>query len=200
MLIVVAYAARISGTVRLDDFEQLQSQHTIRTLQFLRESWQPAIKKSVQSCLREVDPERWDAPPPPPASFLDPDEQEAMLQMSPTSPRAVRPTTDDLLAASLLSSGGVDGAAVLGSEFERPDTRSFRLMRGVNYRMSDAIRLMAQESLRAYVEFMSHSFARRTMLTDPTFLPYIPLFSLDVQCEDGDLSFSDDPEAFVEVG
>jgi hypothetical protein len=64
----------VDRTLRLDDFEQLQTQHTIRTLQFLRESWQPAIKKAVQSAMRDVDPERWDAPPPPPAAFADPDE------------------------------------------------------------------------------------------------------------------------------
>ena len=36
-------------------------------MQFLRESWQPAIKKVVQTSLRDVDPEQWDAPPPIPS-------------------------------------------------------------------------------------------------------------------------------------
>ena len=35
----------ISRALRLEDFEHIQTQHRTRLQQFLRESWQPAIKK-----------------------------------------------------------------------------------------------------------------------------------------------------------
>ena len=46
----------ISRALRLEDFEHIQNQHRTRLNQFLRESWQPAIKKvppppHVSPCL-----------------------------------------------------------------------------------------------------------------------------------------------------
>ena len=185
----------MNRSLRLDDFEQLQASHTVRTLQFLRESWQPAIKKVVQAALRDVDAEQWDAPPPPPSAFADPDDEELLL--APGSEQE-GPNADDLLAASLFSNGGVEGMPAV--DFVRPDTRPFRLMRGVNYRMSDAIRRMTQESMRSYVSVLVEGFTKRAKLEAPTALPYLPMFELDVTCEDGELAYSDPPALFVDVG
>ena len=187
----------VTRTMRLDDFEQLQTQHTIRTLQFLRESWQPAIKKVVQTSLRDVDPERWDAPPPIPMAFADPEDiSDAMAAQESGSANAA-PGADDLLAASLANSGA---AGIEVGEFARPDTRAFRLMNGVNYRMSDAIRRMTQESMRAYAKFLVEKFETRGQFEEPMMLPYQPLFEIDITMEDGELSFSDPPALFVDVG
>ena len=184
-------------TFRLEDFEQLQTQHTIRTLQFLRESWQPNIKKVVQSSLREVEPERWDAPCPPPSAFPD-DDEDPFAPSSPSGP--IGPSADDMLAASLVAAGGPAPEGMEIEEYERPDTRSFRLMRQVNLNMADAVRRMTQESMRSYVTFLIEAFERRTKLTDALMLPYIPLFELDITCDNGELNFSDMPALFVEVG
>ena len=73
-------------------------------------------------------------------------------------------------------------------------------MRQVNLNMADAVRRMTQESMRSYVTFLIEAFERRTKLTDALMLPYIPLFELDITCDNGELNFSDMPALFVEVG
>ena len=187
----------LNRSLRLDDFEQLQSQHTIKTLQFLRESWQPAIKKVVGSSLRDVDPERWDSPPPMPAAFADPEDISDAQAAAQGGGANDQSNADDLLAASLMASGDV---GISMGEFPRPDTRAFRLMNGVNFRMSDAIRRMTQESMRSYVSFLTAKFDTRSKLEEPGVLPYQPLFEIDVLCEGGELQFSDPPALFVDVG
>lgn len=183
----------LTHTVQLDDFEQLQSQHTIRTTQFITESWQTAIKKVVVGPMADVDADQWDTPPPPPSSFADYDDDDELVDAGGGSASAA----DDLLAASLIAAGAGDGIEI--EEAARPDTRAFRMMRVVNLMMADAIRYMAQDSMRSYCQFLEEAFSRRDMLTDPPFLPYIPLFSLDVKSEFGKLSFSDAPQLFPSV-
>jgi hypothetical protein len=64
-------------------------------------------------------------------------------------------------------------------------------MRAVNLRMADAIRYMGQDSMRTYCAFLSEHFARRGVLLEPDYLPYLPLFMLDVKTDGGVLDYSD---------
>ena len=182
----------LAHTVRLDDFEQLQTQHTVRTTQFLVESWQKAIKTVVVKAMSGVDPEKWDAPCPPPATFTDGDDDDDGAAKGTDQISAA----DFLLEQSLMSSGAVEQTNLV--ELPRPDTRAFRLMRAVNLRMADAIRYMGQDSMRTYCAFLSEHFARRGVLLEPDNLLYL-LYLLDVKTDGGVLDYSDTPSLFVTV-
>jgi len=59
------FTIEFSASIRLEDFEQLQMQHIMRFVQFIRDSWQPTLKKGVLSAIVHASPEwRQEAPRP----------------------------------------------------------------------------------------------------------------------------------------
>lgn len=161
----------IARTMRLDDFETLQSQHIIRLLQFLRESWQPAIKKVVTESMKGVDEVLWEALPPEPSVYVDslpevpPDEEEE----------------EEIFVVS------------------RPDSRMMRMMSQINLMMSDSVREMARAALLSYVEFVGGHSCRVDIVQNPEGHPYTPLFSLELVAQGTCLGFSTIPDTFVDV-
>ena len=68
----------ISRALRLEDFEHIQNQHRTRLNQFLRESWQPAIKK---------------VPPPPPYLPMSPQYLPMLAIKKVPLPQPLTPTS-----------------------------------------------------------------------------------------------------------
>ncbi|KAL1510265.1 hypothetical protein AB1Y20_006588 [Prymnesium parvum] len=160
-------------TLALDEFETLQSQHTVRLLQFLRESWQPAIKKVVSDSMRGVDEHLWEAYPPAPSIYVDVFEEDAPP-----------PPPEDEVELQTIT-------------VPRPDNRMMRLMTNINLMMCDSIRQLS--SISAYVAFLSGHCEKTDVTTDPMGHPYVPLFSLELVANGAQLEYSTRPESFVDV-
>lgn len=52
------FSVDVSASIRLEDFEQLQMQHMMRFVQFVRDSWAASVKKGVLSAIVHASP-RW---------------------------------------------------------------------------------------------------------------------------------------------
>ena len=180
-----------------DDFDALQSQHCAKLLHFLRETWQPAIRKARApssygpttiaraACARLVlaDPLRRDHAPHARQVVSDALNTAEADFLADTPPSPPIDTSDMPGAVTAYAAPDYDAD---DDEVEEgpPPTRLRRMMVQLNLMTSDAVRSLGLASVGAYATFLTeHAASYRGVLPDPDSLPRAPLISLEVLYE-----------------
>jgi dynein heavy chain len=167
------FTLELATSIRLEDFEQLQVQHVMRFVQYVRDAWQPTVKKGILAAIVSAS-----------AAWRQP------------APRAAVYATADALE---LGAPPAEEALDEQAEADRA-SRPRRLTRTANLMATDSLRVVTDASLVAYADFLCARAAERAYVEDPeVILGAQPLFVVDLVCHGVELFYSTSTDQFAHV-